>query len=227
MLIIIDGEDTAASRLKLNELIDRNADVIRIDGKKQNTSDIENSVAGNGLFSEKKTVVIENYTKIKPQPKLFEVLAPYIQDKSTTILLWDTLVSRGKSVGAKGILHYTFDFPKLFYTFLDSIAPNRQKQNIEMMHKVLLTNTPEQLFFSLSKRARHLMYIKSGNYESFAEFAKMAPWQIGKLKKQADMWDEGSLKSFVKAVADTDEQIKTSALSLPLAKHLDILIASA
>lgn len=224
MIYLIDGEDAASSRNRLNELIDNKSAIIRIDGKKQGLGDVSDSLESNDLFIAKRTIIIEHFSKIKTQVKLFEILQKFHKDKETLILLWENTLVKGKI--PSGIIRNSFSYPKVFYSFLDGFTPKNAKNTLNLMQEVMRNMTAEQVFFSLSKRVRHLLYIKSGN-NSFEEVSKLAPWQMGKLREQSAQWSLAQLEKMVIEVAATDEKIKTSALSLPLAKHLDILILSA
>jgi len=70
------------------------------------------------------------------------------------------------------------------------------------------------------------LIVKSDNYIEFDEFKKMQSWQIGKLKKQSEMWSEKQLKNAFVSFAELDEKLKTSALTMDLSAHLDILLLS-
>src|SRR5687768_12699821 len=105
MLYIITGEDTASSRKKLSELLEGFEDTIRLDGKKSTVGEIEMALTSGGLFSEKKSVVIENFTKAKPFEALVEHALKYVKDLTTNVILWDEAELTTKQKNAfKGIV---------------------------------------------------------------------------------------------------------------------------
>jgi len=123
-----------------------------------------------------------------------------------------------------GAQMFDFSFPKVFYEFLDGLSP-KQSLRISLLLKELLKNTTAELvLYSIVKRLRALILIKEGQDFEHSETSKMAPWQLSKLKKQADNWSLEKLLKYYTEFAKLDEAIKTSSLSLPLAQYLDILV---
>lgn len=227
MLYIIYGEDQASSRNKLIELIGGSKDILRIDGKKQGVPEIESQLSAGNLFSDKKTVIIEYFSKIKPQAELIKIIQTFSSDQNVQIIMWDEDDLDKRLIEKLGNAKtFAFSFPKLFYSFLDGFFPKSGKTSRELLNQLLKNTSPEQLVYSLIKRLRQLMILKTGEYEEFEEFKRMGDWQIGKLRKQAGLWSDEELKKTFLKFAEVDEKIKTGGLSLPLAKHLDILFLS-
>ena len=113
----------------------------------------------------------------------------------------------------------------MYYTFLDSYAPPPTR-SFELLHEVLKNFEAEQVLYGLIRRLRHLLVLKAANYPEFSEFKNMQSWQIERLKKQADIWREEDLKKVFVELLALDEKIKTSALTMNLAQHLDIILLS-
>jgi DNA polymerase III delta subunit len=224
MIYVISGEDIVASRNKLNELLSGKGNIIRLDGKKNSIAELDEALVSESLFSDTKTVVLERFSKLKPEAGVWDLLGQFEKDKSTDIILWDE-VDISKKKFAKGVQVFNFLFPKLYYQFLDSFQPN-SKRSLELFHEVLKTFEPEQVLYGLVRRIRQLLIIKSNNYSKFSEFKRMQPWQVSKLKKQAALWTEEQLKKVFLELAELDEKLKTSNLPMPLAHHLDILLLS-
>ncbi len=224
MISLITGEDIVASRNKLTELLHEAKNVMRIDGKKQGFVDVRDALSANSLFNASKTIVVDTFTKIKPQNDFFDLVLTYEKDSSTEIYLWEdselTPKVKDKFKNAKS---YVYSFPKYYYVFLDGFAPH-SSSSLKLFHDVVKTFEPEQVLYGLLRRIRHLMVLKSGNYATFSEFKNMQSWQLGKLKKQADFWSEEELKNCFLKIAELDEKIKTSGLTMPLAQHLDIIL---
>ena len=227
MIYIIVGDDIVSSRDKLTELTSGKANVVRIDGNKASIADIEMALESNSLFSEKKIIVIEQFGKVKPVDKLVDLVSKFIKDQNSDVILWDDMeVSAKISSSLKSAKIFTFSFPKVYFAFLDGLSPKDSVQSLELLHQVLKTYAAEQVLYSIIKRIRQLLIVKSDNYIEFDEFKKMQSWQIGKLKKQSEMWSEEQIKNAFVSFAELDEKLKTSALTMDLSAHLDILLLS-
>lgn len=234
MIYIITGEDIVSSRKKLTELLSEKTNIIRLDGKKANIAEFDEALSSGSLFSDSKTIVVENFTKLsaqgrsasggKPEAKVWELLERFEKEKSTDIILWDE-ADLGKNKFSKSVKVFNFSFPKFYYAFLDSFEP-RSKDSLKLLQDVLKTLEPEQVLYGLVRRIRQLLIIKSGDYSKFSEFKRMQSWQLSKLKKQASLWSGEQLKRVFLELAELDEKMKTSNLTMPLSKHLDILLLS-
>lgn len=227
MLYIISGEDQVSSRNKLVELIGGKKDVIRIEGKKASISDIEMALESNSLFAEQKIIVIEQFGKVKPQDKLTELVSKFVKDKNTDVILWDETEPSAKiSNSLQSAQIFTFSFPKLFYSFLDNFSPGTLDKSITILAAVLKTNSAEQIFYSLVKRARLLMIFKTEEYKNYSDIKRMQGWQVSKLVRQSNLWSIDQLQKVFLKLAQIDEEMKTGNLLIPLPKRLDILLLS-
>lgn len=224
-MIIIHGEDITKSREKLDEILAERDSVKRFDGKKLRDSDIPLIFSTTELFDEGKTIVIENCKGMTKQV-LEKVLASYTKSDNE-LVLWQSgnydarLIKKFKDAQV-----FAFPLPKYYFIFLDTLAPHKGKQVHTTYQQLLESYVPEQIYFSLVKRVRQLMIIKSGNAHEFEEFAKMNSWQRSKLDAQARQWSTKSLSEFYAKLYDTEVRIKTSTLPTNLATHLDILLLS-
>lgn len=221
MIYVIGGEDVVASRKKLIELLEGKPNVIRLDGKKATIAELDEVLSSGSLFSDSKTIVVESFTKLKPEAKIWEL---FEKEKSTDIILWDEADLLKKKF-PKSVKAFNFLFPKFYYVFLDSFEPG-SKKTLELLHEVLKTFEAEQVLYGLVRRVRQMIILKSNNYSSFSEFKRMQSWQISKLKTQASLWSETQLKKVFLELAELDEKMKTSSLSMPLSHHLDIILLS-
>lgn len=224
MIYIICGEDIVASRKKLTELLDDKPNIIRLDGKKTTIAELDEALSSGSLFSNSKTIVVENLTKLKLETRVWELLEKFEKDKNADVILWEE-TDLSKKKFSKNVKVFSFSFPKFYYTFLDSFEP-RSKDSLELLQDVLKTLEPEQVLYGIVRRIRQLLIIKSSDYSKFSEFKRMQSWQLSRLKKQASLWSEDQLKKVFLDLAELDEKMKTSSLTMPLAHHLDILLIS-
>jgi len=223
MIYVIAGEDIVSSRNKLNELLAKKANVVRIDGKKGSVGDLDTALVSDSMFAGEKAVVVENFTKLKPESKVFELAARFEQDKNTDIIFWDEADLGKKKFADVKVFNYSF--PKSYFTFLDSYVPGSEK-SLELFNEVLKTFEAEQVLYGLIRRVRQMLVLKSNDYPDFSEFSRMQSWQLGRLKQQSSRWSEDELKKAFLQLCELDEKIKTSGLTMPLSNHLDIILLS-
>ena len=221
MLYIITGEDIVTSRNKVNELIGKKKNVVKLDAKKSSLSELELNFITDNLFSDDKVIVIENFLKIKSQESLIKMIN---NNQQVEVILWDEgeLSPKLKSIYKSARL-MSFVFPKYYYSLLDSFTPGNKKI-INLLKESLNNLTVEQVFFGLIKRSRQLLILKGNNYQEFSEFSRMQEWQLGKIKTQSDKWDKKDLENLLIELSSLDEKNKTGMLSMDLSRHLDILL---
>lgn len=225
MIYIITGEDIVSSRNKLVELLKDKTNVVRLDGKGQTIAEIEMAFDSGSLFETERTIVVEGFLKVKPQEKFVELVSNFQKDEKTDVILWDEVELSAK-ISYKSAKIFSFPFPKYYFVFLDSLSPKSSEETLRILHELLKTTTAEQILYSIIKRIRQLLVIKSANYAAFEEFKRMQSWQIGKLRSQAGKWTEDQLSKAFIQYADLDEKIKTSGLTMELSNHLDIILLS-
>ncbi|HVT01703.1 MAG TPA: hypothetical protein VHE53_05775 [Patescibacteria group bacterium] len=225
MIYLIAGEDEINSRKKLTDLLVGKKNIIRLDGKKAQLSTVLDAFVAKDLFSVERNVVVENFSKIKPQKEFYEKILETESDKTLNLFLWegDTLDTKTKNA-LKAIKQFNYSFPKFYFAFLDSFSPN-SKESVHLLHEVLKTLEAEQVLYGLIKRVRQLLALKSSNYGSFSEFLKMQSWQLGKLRSQSNLWSEEELKDKFLELIELDEKMRTSGLTMSLADHLDIILS--
>lgn len=225
MLYVICGEDQAESRKKLLEFLEQDAQILRIDGKVNSGLDILNLLEQNPLFLKRKIVIIENISKVANFQDIASRLLKFEKDKDVDVVVWEgidlskTLISK---FGEAKVFSYSL--PKYFFKFLDNLLPKSKKESHELLFQVLASYEAEQIFYAIIKRVRLLMMIKTGDIESFSDLNKMAPWQLKNLQNQAGFWSEEQLRRLYLELSGIEEEMKTSSLSIDLARRLDILL---
>lgn len=103
-----------------------------------------------------------------------------------------------------------FKLPKIIWNFLDNIS-------VKYLHEVIKTEPIEFVFSVLSKRFRDLYWVKvSENSLSYQ------PWQITRLKRQAQKYSSENLKEIINKLAEIDVKVKTSKADL--ISELDLML---
>ena len=227
MLTIIHGDDTNASRAKLNSLLTDIQWVSRLSDK-NSFAEIETALDSTELFLESKTIVIENTAKLgKKVDTLIMLLKKIEKDDSIRVYIWqDAVLSKKFTDVFKSAQFYVYPLPKYFFQFLDSLAPHQGRSLHSLLFKLYPQFEAEQVLYSLAKRVRQLMIFRSGSSAEFEETRAMSSWQVSKLTKQSRMWTEAQLIQFYEKLFDLEFSQKTGGLTMPLIHHIDILLIS-
>lgn len=194
----------------------------RIDGSKIKVRELEEKLLGESLFGDEILFIIENIYKNKAKKEIFNFLKS--NSKSFSAVFVERSKLNKRDLGAlefEKIEEYVL--PQYYFKFLDDFYPHNAKSLSTLYNQLLKNMTSEQIYYSLIKRMRGLMAVKYGLF-SHSEIARFAPWQLGKIRSQARMWDEKSLSEFYKKLYEVEVKMKSSALPLSLEKYLDILI---
>ncbi|MCL5113884.1 MAG: hypothetical protein M1372_01815 [Patescibacteria group bacterium] len=227
MITIIHGDNIVESRRKIDEFLIDNVSVVKIDAAKKSLDEIIQALEFTDLFSNKRVVIIENLFSLKASnlEKAIEVVSKNAKVADLEIVIWqggkiDARVLK-KMNNAKVL---SFDLPKYYFEFLDALEPEKGVKLRELFVKLLQQSTEEQIYYSIVKRIRTLLILKTGKEEEFEETSKMSAWQVGKLRHQAKIWQENQLISFYNKLFELEMGMKTSNLPLALNKHIDFLL---
>ncbi len=223
MIYLLHGDDTAASRKYLTDLVE-GLTVTTLDGKSLTIPTLEEAISSGGLFGEAKAVVVEGLFGKNAKKKDFVAFLNN-QNVSIILVLWEEKkLLKTSFASLKNAIVRDFLLPSYYFQFLDNFAPNNKKSSFVLYQKLLSNYAAEQLFFSLLKRVRLLAILASGS--STSELSKMSPWQMNNLQKQVRMWKKDSLLRVYEALKQTEIKLKTGKLPVSLSKHLDIVILS-
>lgn len=224
MLYILHGDDTARLRSRLSDLIQEQGKATFLNGEKASTTELLGALRSTDLFLDTKYVVIEKVLKI--DKKTWDSLLPELHTASASksfhvVLCHDSELSKVFLGKFKSPQVEAFLMPKLFFTFLDTFTPQSLKRELELLFKMEHVEA-EQIFYSLIKRIRQLIAIKSGSTSE--EVVKLSPWQMGKLSDQSKRWNTKDLERIYRKLFDLEVKMKSGGLMLPLRKQLDILL---
>lgn len=226
MIIIIHGDDIASSRKFYIEQRQKIASLVVFEGKKLTLTDLVQVFEGGGLFSDDKTVFIEELFSEKKESKEFDDIVSYlVKNSGNTVWIWENRdLSKVKNELFKKAVLKPFNFPKEIFTFLDSIRPDNQLQ-ISLFHKVLQTTEPEVVFAMLVRQFRLVLALSDLSDERIDEVKRLAPWQLGKLKRQASLFSLDKLKTIYHKLFEIDLAQKTGANnSLSLSQSIDFFL---
>ncbi|MDO8639556.1 MAG: hypothetical protein Q7R53_01395 [bacterium] len=228
MITFIHGDDTASSRNFFLSEKENSVNPLFFEGDKVTMSEIVQIFEGNSLFFEEKNVFIENFfSKRKPGKELEELITFFKEiDSKNNVYFWE-----GKEVTKKYLNLFskafikTFKIPQSIFVFLDSLKPDNQTNLIGLFHKTLLTNEPEMILFMITRQFRLLLALNDAkSSENISEIKNMAPWQLGKLKKQSSFFKSFELTAAYQKLYKIDLEQKTGKSSLSLVQSLDFFL---
>jgi DNA polymerase III delta subunit len=229
MLTVIYGEDTAASRTTLNNVIaeaklkNPETNITRLVGPKITTADLEQHFAATELFATPKLIIIEELFSAPHSKKRTELIT-YLGEHHPTaehhIITWDkkaltpTQIKQLKASTAK-----EHKLSSSLFKWLDSLKGKptlaQQKTSLELLRSAIAQNDAFLCFTMLIRQIRLLIQAADGT--------KMAgaPFMIQKLKGQAASFTMEQLLALHEQLLHFDRAEKTSKNALPLEKRLE------
>jgi DNA polymerase III delta subunit len=214
MITVLHGEKHIASR---NELAKRVAlaesqgfSVRRYDAKKLDRPLLESALGTNELFAPKTTVVIEELSSL-PKSKKKDELISMISSAAVDVLLWERkLLTMTQLKPFAGAQIQAFKTSPGVFIWIDSLRPNNLVQMLDLLRKAVDQDGAEMCFIMLMRQIRLLLQAKDGGQ------LKIAPFMIGKVQKQASVFQIENLLSLHKELLAIDLAQKTSTMNLSL-----------
>lgn len=225
MITILHGDDTAASRNALYQAKQKTKYAVTFTGDEVNLTDLAQALQGDGLFTEIKTIFIEDLFNKKRGDELEAIIA-YLteQGKEHAIYLWERKLLTATTLKLiKNATIAAYKLPQELFRFLDAIRPNNSDHAITLFHRALSTTDSEMLFFMLVRQFRLLLAVKETD-TPIEEVQKLAPWQKSKLKQQAKLFSRDKLFSAYTHLSKIDKQAKTGEATTPLTTTIDFLL---
>jgi len=227
MLTLIHGGDTASSRKYFFAQKELHPDSPVLDGEKVTLTDLSQLLEGGGLFVETKAVFIEQLFNRKKKKEEFANLVAYIEKQSTTnnIFLWEGKeLDRSAFFTFKTAVPKAFKLPQTLFLFLDSLRPGNGEQLVKLFHQTIETTEPEMVLFMLIRQFRLLLALSGPTETPIDEIKRMAPWQQGKLQKQASLFTPEQLKNVYNQLFSLEIGQKTGTLPNTILTSIDFLL---
>ena len=227
--VFIHGDNLIASRNALHQEIAKarsqgTEEVIRLSGEDMVMTDLLQAVEAKSLFGAVKLVIIENLLARKSS-KEKDRLLQYLKTTSlqTPLIFWEAKsVTSSQLKALPKNLHIQFYkvSPKIF-SFLDALAPGNFKEILRLYHQCLESETPEMVFYMLTRRVSQLLMsvlpAQTGNPDA-------ADWQMRRLVGQSKKFSGERLMAIHEMLYSVDRSIKTGKNFLPLGSLLDLVI---
>ncbi|HEX8965708.1 MAG TPA: hypothetical protein VF820_04730 [Patescibacteria group bacterium] len=229
MITLFHGENTTESRKVFIDEKQKNASAVTIEGQNTTIALLSEKLEGQGLFEDTQIIFIEDLLSKKKASKDTESLAKFIveHEKENQIYIWESKQLTLKQLNYfKGATVKKFDLPKEIFAFLDSILPNNAEKSISLFQKTLQIEDAEFVFFMIVRQVRMLLSVLEPGESGIDEIKRVAPWQLGKLQKQAKALGKDKLLDLFYKLFTLEQGLKTGKNSLPIAQMIDFLLVS-
>ncbi|MBI4096664.1 MAG: hypothetical protein HY425_03010 [Candidatus Levybacteria bacterium] len=229
MITIIHGDNIAQSRNYFLDLKSKQKEAISFDGSKITITDLAQNIEGSGLFSDTKTLFIEDFlTKAKKKDKAVKEILDFIakNSKESAFVFWESKEIAKRDLSFfKNAISKVFKLPKNIFLFLDSLRPNNAKQLLNLFHQALDNGIePELILFMLQRQFRLLLALSDPGEEAIDEVSRLAPWQMEKLERQAQLFNAAQLKNIYDKLYEIELGQKTGRLNLSLTQSIDFFL---
>jgi len=226
MTIILHGENTIKSRDRLVELITelkaKTQNVIRLDAKKIELPQLEEILLKTDLFGNEETLVIEELHSLPKSKKKDALINLIANNREKSLILWekrDLTATMLKKIPEAKVEQ--FKLTNALFSWLDLFHQQTPiKQNLIALKQAVKNNGDYMCFIMLARQISLLIAVKDGGQ------LKLAPFMIGKLKKQAQSFSLEQLLNLHQRLFELDQQMKASKNFLNLDQELDVLTIS-
>src|SRR3989344_4394737 len=197
MIAIIHGDSTDESREYFLKIKTTFQNLLCLEGQNSTEEDLINFFSGGNLFFEEKNLAIENLLSKNKLGKNLDGLIAILNEheRKSNIIIWEEKEVRQKNLNLfpKAQIQI-FKIPKLIFNFLDNIKPGNGKNLIVIFNKLLDSTPVEIILYMMVRHLRLLITTASTDkLNTIDEFNKIAPWQEGKLERQAAFFDPNEL----------------------------------
>lgn len=206
----------------------RGKEIVALDGKKVNLTDLKQALEARSLFGQEKSVVVENLIslkhksiKTKKQPgDIFDYLKSLPGD--VDLVLWE-----GKKIDGRQLIRFKnakiqlFKTPAIIFKFLESIRPGNARLMLNLLGSCLKTEPAELVFYMTVRQLRMLLLVKDLGKKGAP---RLAPWQHIRLTSQANCFTMDKLLKVYKELLKIDWQQKTGRAPFDLRKSLELLL---
>ena len=234
MLTLIHGDDTAASRKLFLSHKETDPDAVLFEASEVNLTDLAQVIEGGGLFTEGKTILIEQFVTKKKKQADFKDIISYLESHAQdhTIVLWE-----GKELDIGSLKTFkqpvikAYKLPQTLFQFLDAFKPNNGTYLSKLFHQTIETTETEMVFFMIIRQFRLMIALhpdndaKSDTQAPIDEVKKMT-WQRNKLEKQAKAFELETLLVHYRTLYAIESKQKVGKLPAPIATMIDFFLLS-
>ncbi|MBI4136657.1 hypothetical protein HY469_01190 [Candidatus Roizmanbacteria bacterium] len=232
MITILHGDHQVESRNRLRELTAAarisEKELIILDGPSLDLTDLVQSLETTSLFGGQKLVVIENLlSSLRAGAKRDEIMSYLIRANfDTDVVLWEKGSVGRQLITLKKQKHVSveeFKMPRVIFNFVDNLQPRNTAALLDSFHQTIEHNVvAEVIFIMIIRQFRLMLALQTG--AEISESKRLAPWQRGKLSKQAHSFSSHDIKKSYKELLLIDYQTKTGKSPLNLTQRIEQFI---
>lgn len=228
MLTLIHGDDIASSRNYYIAERQKAAEKKIVDGNTITLTDLMQIFSGNGLFGDQETIFIEELVSKRKSSKDIDELTTFLSEQTDApIFVWESKTLTPKQIGNfKKATVKEFKIPTVVFAFLDSLKPGNTIHMLKLYHEILAQEDAMYVLVMLMRQIRILLALSDPTQPTISEVSRMAPWQKGKLQKQAQWFSQSLLLQLHEKLFQLEYGQKTGNLPLPLTDAIDFLLTS-
>lgn len=227
MILIIHGNDVESSRNYYFEEKNKIKNPITLNGEGLEFNILFQNVENKSFFNEKETLLIENFfTKNKSTSEELKKIIEYLNSKKDIdIIFWENdEITKTSASLLKNASTKNFSLPQNIFAFLDNIKPGNGKYLIENFSENLKKSEAEIIFFMIIRQFRIMLNLIL-NDSPIDEVKRMAPWQLSKLKRQAEIFGKDELIRLYNKLLEIDLSTKTGKSAIGLKKSIDFFLS--
>ncbi len=227
MILLIHGNDIELSRKFYIDEKSKAKNPVVLNGEGLEFNILFQALENKSFLNDKTTLVIENYfTKNKSNTLEFKKIMDYVNsNKEFEIIFWESdEVSKTSLSLIKNLEIKNFSLPQNIFAFLDNIKPENGRLLLKSFEENLLKSETELIYFMIVRQFRIMLNLISQDL-SIDETKRMAPWQLSKIKNQANYFGKEELIKHYNKLLEIDLANKTGKSPLGLKKSIDFFLS--
>lgn len=225
MITVAHGNDTSSSRNFYIQERNSAKSYVLID--KINFDLIYQSLEGNSLFEDSKSVFVENFfSSVKTNTNEFKKIVELIStNKKSDIFFWEGKeLTKIQQYVFKNARVLAFNFPSNLFAFLDSLKPGNNN-SIALFKELENVMETELIFYMIVRQFRLLLSVFDSKH-TIDEAKRLQPWQKSKLLRQAELFGKDILIEHYRKLYKIDHQTKFGLTPFNLSASIDIFLAN-
>lgn len=230
MLILIHGDDLVASRKALDQEKNRaeaeKREIVNLDGRKVEASDVVTAVSSVSFFDSGKTVVIENFFKSGTTKEKEKILSYLGKEKNLPeVIFWEEKElekTKIKKFLPKAKVIYC-SLPKLLFQFLEAIGGKPPSLLIPIFWKLLKQKDMEFIFVMILRQLRFLIIAKDMGERGLRH---LSPWQARKFISQSRHFKVDKLILAYRKLLSLEYKLKTGQTAYTFERLIDIFLVN-
>ncbi len=224
MLYLVCGEDSVSSRnyfLSLQEEYKKKQfEISQILPSDLETITSDTALSPN-LFGQQRIFVTENVNKIisrKKGNKTLEIIEKIASNPEIVLIDWeDKTQARELKTGKLGRVK-EFRPSVSIFKLLYLCYPSKMKEFLVFLSQICTSQNEMFVYIMLTRHMRNIMLLSAK-----ASLPGLQIWQLGKLRSQAENWQQDRLTSFYEKLIGIDISLKTGGNPYGIKRSIEML----